>query len=287
MSALPRPRLHLGDGAPAPRWRSRATLALASLHVSVTRGNLRMPVLKALDVLLPARSLPAVTAELAPGVAIELDPGGAMARASLIAAGYEHREVEVLARATGPGGVFLDVGANIGWFTLMLAVHRPRAQVWAFEPLPGTADRLADNVRRARCANVRVIRAAAGRATGSARFVLTGDDAFAHRLHGPESAPGRAPVHTCEVTTVDEQWHRAGAPRVDAMKVDVEGAETDVLAGAEEVLRRDRPLLMVETPTAESAAAVREAVAPHGYRGLAVPGVLPYNTFFAAAGGAA
>ncbi|HEX7308388.1 FkbM family methyltransferase [Lentzea sp.] len=286
MSALPRPRFVLGGGAPAGRWRSRATLALASLHVSVTRGNLRMPVLKALDVLLPARSLPAVTAELAPGVSIELDPGGAMARASLIAAGYEHREVEVLARATRPGGVFVDVGANIGWFSLLLGLHRPQAQVWAFEPLPVTSQRLADNVRRAGCSNVRVIRAAAGRAAGTAGFVLTDDDAFAHRVHRLEGSSGRSSVHTCEVTTVDERWHEAGRPRVDAMKVDVEGAETDVIAGADEVLRRDRPLLMVETPTAESVRAVREVLAPHGYRRLVVPGVLPYNTFFTAGAGA-
>ncbi|MFD9702547.1 FkbM family methyltransferase [Lentzea sp. NPDC059081] len=284
MSSLPRPRLVLGDGPPTGRWRSRATLALASLHVAVTRGNLRMPVLKALDVLLPATSLPAVTAELAPGVSIELDPGGAMARASLIAAGYEHREAEVLAGATRPGGVFVDVGANIGWFSLLLGLHRPDAEVWAFEPLPVTSRRLADNVRRARCPNVRVIRAAAGRAAGSAGFVLTDDDAFAHQVSRSEGSPGRSPaVHTCEVTTVDERWHEAGRPRVDAMKVDVEGAETEVLAGADEVLHRDRPLLMVETPTAESVLAVREALAPQGYRPLRVPGVLPYNTFYTAA----
>lgn len=273
---VPRPRLEVGPGAGSLR--TRAALGLAGWHARLTGGRLRMPVLKVLDRLLPTGPLPRVRARLAPGVDVDLDPAGALARASVIAAGYEHGEVEALAEALRPDGLFLDVGANIGWFTLMLATHRPAARVWAFEPLPATAGRLAENVRRAGRDNVRVVPAAAGRAAGEAAFTPTADDAFTHR------STGDGPSVACSVTTVDEEWERAGRPRVDAVKVDVEGAEPDVLRGAERVLRRDHPVLLAETPDAAALAAVEAVVAPWGYRRRARAGLLPYNSLFVFAG---
>ncbi|MEA5362327.1 FkbM family methyltransferase [Amycolatopsis sp., V23-08] len=273
---VPRPRLEVGPGAGSLR--TRAALGLASCHARLTGGRVRVPVLKALDRLLPAGPLPRVRAHLAPGVDVELDPAGALARASVIAAGYEHGEVEAVADAVRPGGLFLDVGANIGWFTLMVATHRPAGEVWAFEPLPATADRLAANVRRAGRGNVRVVRAAAGHVGGEASFTSTMDDAFAHR------ASGDGPSVVCAVTTVDAEWDRAGQPRVDAVKVDVEGAEPDVLRGAEHVLHRDHPVLLVETPDAAAVAAVEAVLTPQGYRRRERAGLLPYNSLFRFAG---
>ncbi|WP_318306639.1 FkbM family methyltransferase [Amycolatopsis solani] len=273
---LPRPRLEVGPGSGSLR--TRAALGLAGCHARLTGGRVHVPVLKVLDRLLPGGPLPRVRARLAPGVDVDLDPAGALARASVIAAGYEHGEVEALAEALRPGGLFLDVGANIGWFTLMLAAHRPSARVWAFEPLPATADRLAANVRRAGRDNVRVVRAAAGRATGTVPFTSTVDSAFAHR------AEGAGPSVVCPVTTVDDEWDRAGQPRVDAVKVDVEGAEPDVLRGAERVLRRDHPVLLVETPGAAAVSAVEAVLAPWGYRRRPRASLLPYNSLFGFAG---
>jgi hypothetical protein len=79
------------------------------------------------------------------------------------------------------------------------------------------------------------------------------------------------------MSTLDRLWSAAGRPRVDAVKVDVEGAEPDVLAGAAVLLRSCRPVLVVEAETDAQLAAVEEVTGPLGYRVAACPGVLAYN----------
>jgi hypothetical protein len=94
------------------------------------------------------------------------------------------------------------------------------------------------------------------------------------------SAGWRAAAGTVEApaTTVDRLWDELGRPRVDAMKVDVEGGEPAVLVGANEMLARCRPLLVVETQTPRHLDAVLAVVSPLQYRPVTVPGVLPYNS---------
>lgn len=244
---------------------------IAALHAGITGGALRMPVLAALDRVLPRGPLPTVRAELAPGVCLELDGAGAIARAALIAGGYEQREVEALAGALRPGGVFIDVGANIGWFTVLVALHRPSAAVWAIEPIAATADLLAGHVARAEGVNVRVIRAAATARDGHVRLRATTDNAFAHQAEDGDN------LVRCAAVTLDTLWHTAGRPRVDAVKIDVEGGELGVLAGARTLLGEHRPLLVVETPTAAAVAAVVDELLPYGYRRRRDRGLLPYN----------
>jgi FkbM family methyltransferase len=284
--ALPRPALRVGPASPLAAARIGLVRALAAGHARATGGTLRLPVLAALDRLLPAGALPDVEATVAPGVRVELDGRGALARGALLAAGYEHREGEVLASVLAPGGAFLDVGANVGWFSLLLAAHRPAATVHAVEPIPDTADRLQAAVDGAGLTNVVVHRVALGDRIGTVPLVSTSDSAYAHAAAldpGPvdaRSAGWRAAAGTVEApaTTVDRLWDELGRPRVDAMKVDVEGGEPAVLAGANELLARCRPLLVVEAQTDERRAAVAHVLEPLGYRFEHVPGVLPYNS---------
>ncbi|MFC5286582.1 FkbM family methyltransferase [Actinokineospora guangxiensis] len=271
MSTLPRPRLRRAE-PPTSRvngWRIDGVAALGRLHAAATRGALRMPVLAVLDRLLPSGRLPDVTASVAGGAGMRLR--GAVARAALIAGGYEHREVELCAAALRPGGVFLDVGANHGWFSLVVGHARPDAAVWAVEAVPATAEVLAANLSGT--PNARVVRSAVGSCRDSVLLSVPEDDAFA-RL-GTDGTP-------CPQVPLDELWADFGAPRVDAVKIDVEGSEVDVLRGARGLLERDRPLLVVEAPTAADARAVRAEVAALGYRLRAVPGVLPYNAVLVA-----
>lgn len=282
LNPLPRPSLRV---RPEPgRWSRTARLHLvktaAAVHAAVTGGRLHPRVLAGLDRILPASPLPDVQAVLAGPVRLQLDGTGALARIALLCAGYEHRECEVLAGALRPGGVFVDVGANIGWFSLAVAAHRPSSTVWAVEPLPATADRLAANVAAAELAQVVIHRVLLGAADGVAELVATADSAFAHVSGaGRTSRTGRPePTVTCPVTTLDRLWQAAGRPRVDAVKIDVEGAEPEVLAGAGALLRACGPVLVVEAPTAAHREVLDRAVEPLGYRRTACPGVLPYNS---------
>ncbi len=287
---LPRPSVR-----PVPYGRSRVdagrvelTRLAAIVHARLTRGELRPRVLAGLDRLLPPPPLPDLRVRLTSDVGLRLDGDGALARIALLCAGYEHRECEVLAGAVRPGAVFVDVGANVGWFSLMVAAHRPEAAVWAIEPLPETAGVLRRNVREAGLDSVAVHEVALGEADGAVEFVATADPAFAHArgLAASRSESGRAvragtEVTTCPVTTLDRLWAAAGRPQVDAVKVDVEGAEPAVLAGAREMLAQCHPLLVVEAPTEPELRAVRGVLDPLGYVLAPRPGVLPYNVIFA------
>ncbi len=278
---LPRPALRLSEPGSA---RVGLAQGLARAHALLTRGTLRMPVLSVLDRVLPRGPLPSVAATLAPGVSLRLPGAGALARAAVIAAGYEHREAEALAAALRTGGVFVDVGANLGWFSLLIGAHRPDARVWALEPVPDTAAELADNLAAANLPGVEVIRVAAGPRRGNAVFTTHADNAYAHQsgLDGVRLGQAEVGRVTCEVVPLDELWAERGRPRVDAVKVDVEGAEADVLHGATALLRRDRPLLVVEAPTDPARADLVDLLAPLGYRKRACPGTLPYNAVFTA-----
>lgn len=271
---LPRPTITPGrDGDLVRRARVALVRRLGGWHATVTGGALLMPVLIALDRLLPAGPLPAVRVSFGCDAVVAVD--GAVARGALIGAGYEHREAETLAGALAPGGVFVDVGANVGLLTMLIARHRPDVRVWALEPVPTTANRLADNVSRAGLPGVATMRIAAGAAPGEVLIATTPDSAFAHRVTAADGAPTR-----CHLVPLDDVWRDEGRPRVDAIKIDVEGAESDVLAGARDLLTAHHPLLIVEAPTESAARTVTSDLTPYGYRRFYPRGVLPYNACF-------
>ncbi|PPK66326.1 FkbM family methyltransferase [Actinokineospora auranticolor] len=276
-ATLPRPALRVGRPAPV-----RVGLAhgLARAHARITRGSLSSPVLAVLDRVLPRGPLPPVAATLAPGVSLRVE--GALARTAVVAAGHEHREAEILTAALRPGGVFVDVGAHVGWLSLLIAAHRPDTFVWALEPVPLTADALGANLAASGLSTVELIRVAAGPRRASAWFTTHPDSSFAHQsdidpVRGalPETGEVR-----CPVLPLDELWAHRGWPRVDAVKVDVEGAEPDVLRGATTLLTRDRPLLVVDAPTGYARADLAERLAPLGYRQHRAPGMHPRNIVF-------
>ena len=278
---LPRPSLRI---RPEPgRWSRTTRLHLvkraAAVHAAATGGRLHPRVLAALNRLLPASPLPDVHALLGGDARVRLDGTGTLARMALLCAGYEHRECEVLAGALRPGGVFVDVGANVGWFSLTVAAHRPSSTVWAVEPVSATADRLAENIAVSKLSRVVIHRVLLGAADGTAELVVTADPAYAHISGaGRVQAGQQSETVTCRMSTLDRLWTAAGRPRVDAVKVDVEGAEPEVLAGAGALLRSCRPVLVVEAPTDAQRETLEEVTGPLGYRVAACPGVLTYNS---------
>jgi FkbM family methyltransferase len=129
-----------------------------------------------------------------------------------------------------PGDTVIDLGANIGTFALFLQ-HRARGiQVHCFEPGADTRQRLERNVRANRLEPwVRIY--PVGVSDAAKRLVLQG-----HRFAGSRStvpgAPGALDVDREEITCVplEQAVRMTGADRVDLLKIDVEGAEADILA---------------------------------------------------------
>lgn len=143
---------------------------------------------------------------------------------------YEHRLTRVIADKAKQGGLFVDVGANAGYFTLLWANALPSNKVISFEPSPRNVHLLESNVKTNGFDDqVRVIAAGAGSASGEFSFDP-----------GPEQQTGwggfslDASKSTIQVpvTTLDSQIDET----IDLLKVDVEGAELWVLEGARRLL---------------------------------------------------
>ena len=137
-------------------------------------------------------------------------------------------EMALLASHLGAGGIAVDIGANIGLYTLAMARQvGPHGRVFAFEPAPANFALLTQNVEsNGYSAIVTASRTAITDRSGLARFALNAHNAGMHRL---------APDGAVEVETTRLDDLLAGQ-RVDFVKIDVEGAEVAVLRGMQSII---------------------------------------------------
>jgi FkbM family methyltransferase len=178
--------------------------------------------------------------------------------------GLLERELSVVASVVHRGDHVADVGANHGLYTHMFA--KRGAVVEAFEPQPECVAVLRAYASRRRSRNVRVHPVALSATAGIGTL---------HLPHGSESSPS-ASLHS---TTADDAPLEVALEPLDAfafsdltlVKIDVEGAELEVLRGATETLRRSRPLLFVEIEQRhhrEPIAEVFDEITSLGYDGV-------------------
>jgi FkbM family methyltransferase len=154
---------------------------------------------------------------------------------------YEHRKQRRFAEAIKPGHVVFDVGANVGFYTLLAASRcASNGHVVAFEPLPSNVAFLQRHLKLNRVCNTTVVEAAVADFAGTAGFVEIHDRASEGRL-----APGG--LRTVRVMSLDSAWREGTLPPPDVLKIDVEGGELDVLKGAVELLRTRRPQIFLAT----------------------------------------
>jgi FkbM family methyltransferase len=183
-----------------------------------------------------------------------------------------------------PEGVAIDVGAHGGQVTRLLSALVPRGQVVAVEPSSYARSvlRLALLLRGRR--NVAVVAAALGAAPGVAVLATPLKRAGAMGYGAASLAPDAARPAVREavaVVTLDALVAAMALPRVDLLKIDVEGWEEAVLAGAAETLVRHRPALYLEVARQrlERAGSAPEALWRRlealGYRAEAVPAPRP------------
>lgn len=152
---------------------------------------------------------------------------------------YELEMLEDLRTRVEEGGLVIDIGANIGNHTLYLAATAA-CRVEAFEPNPELCDALRESIAINGFGNhVHLHQTGLGRAVGSARFGVSSPA----NLGGQHLELGEGELR---VSVLD---HFVFEGTVQAIKIDVEGMEIDVLEGARELLKRDRPLLYVECGT--------------------------------------
>ncbi len=150
----------------------------------------------------------------------------------------------VLAAPRGDGGpVVFDVGAHVGGWTRLLFEEGRRIGadpvVHAFEPCPGTSRLLRANLRAWGLeSRVRVSGLALSSAPGRLTFHSLGDGMGRNGLHPPEGAA--TSTLEVEAETVDRYCRDRAVPRIDLLKIDAEGHDLEVLAGAAGMIRESR-----------------------------------------------
>ncbi len=167
---------------------------------------------------------------------------------------YEPEVATLFTRAIQAGDTVLDVGANIGIFSVLASrLVGPAGTVVAFEPGPDNLERLAVNVALNDAANVTVVDHPASNAIESVTFHLNSDNEGGHSLWDPGEHPhhhksrenARSIVTT--TTTIDAEVARLGLAPPRLIKIDTEGAEHRVLQGAADLLREfEIPYIIAE-----------------------------------------
>ncbi len=172
-------------------------------------------------------------------------PWGAQAFTVLMGC-HEPMVQEALRRTLAPGMTFVDVGANIGATSLLAATFvGPTGRVVAVDAQAECVAALEANAARNGFAQMTALHAAVGRETGTADVVVVAD-ALWTRLLSVGGHPLEVRRDVVRATTLDALVASGEIPVPDVVKVDVEGAELDVLAGMERVLADARPVLICE-----------------------------------------
>jgi len=146
-----------------------------------------------------------------------------------------HRLLKAVLRE---GSAFVDVGANIGFFTRMAShLVGPTGEVMAIEPSPTALRLLRLNTKD--LGNVRVLAQALGVRTDATTFYVRKHGNTSSFDHDPEAKPVSVEVSTLDTITKD-------CAKVDLVKIDVEGFERDVIAGGLTAIETHRPIVYFE-----------------------------------------
>jgi len=153
----------------------------------------------------------------------------------------ERSVTELVLKILKPGNVAVDVGAHVGYYTLLFRrLVGPYGRVYAFEPSPEFFNVLVKNLIVNSFTDVVAVQAAVADCCGNKGFyhVLGGGSSLYKRMDG-------ANMISVRVTTLDTFFSQLNWPKIDLVKMDIEGAEYAALKGAKELVRRNDSLNML------------------------------------------
>ncbi len=180
---------------------------------------------------------------------------------------YEPELQQALSDWLPKGAVVYDVGANVGYISLLLARRAgDEGQVFAFEPLPANLERLAANLRLNPWARVTCVAAAVVDRPGPVRFLAHASGAMG-KAAGSAGRTDQSYPTEIEVPglTLDAFAYAGDHPVPQAIKMDIEGGEVLALQGMRRLLAEARPLLLLELHGPESARSAWQTLTAAGY----------------------
>jgi len=162
---------------------------------------------------------------------------------------YEAVETHVTSQVLKPGMVVIDAGANVGYYTLLACKKvGEQGQVHAFEPIPENYVQLARHITENEFADrCSINNLALWNRKENLRFQIAASTAENCGTYTAAKPTGEV-VRTlkCTATTIDDYVQEKVLPRVDFLKMDIEGAELMALEGAQKTLRQFSPTILLE-----------------------------------------
>jgi len=199
---------------------------------------------------------------------------------------YEREDVRIYKTLKFQRGLVLDVGANIGFFSLLFAHLYPECQIHAFEPNPYAFERLQENLKANPKLGYRISTFANAVSDREQHVELTTVPGAAGHAWGRVGIPRRDGMVTFDVaaTTIDSLYAGSRVP-IRLIKIDVEGYELPVLEGASAVVAEFRPIIVFEVSLSfliEQPGVYQRQLAfaeKHGYQAMVLggAGLVPYK----------
>jgi FkbM family methyltransferase len=155
---------------------------------------------------------------------------------------YEPAVVSVLEKNVQPDWVILDIGAHIGYFTLLAAKLAPQGKVFAFEPVNGLFQKLEHHLKDNNLQNVTAINAAVSAIESTTTIYVSDDENTGmSSLQQPENFSGK--TESIKTISIDSWFQQ---DRLNLVKIDVEGNELNVLKGMRQTIEKYKPALIIE-----------------------------------------
>ncbi len=186
---------------------------------------------------------------------------------------------ELLERFLRPGDCFFDVGAHVGFYSLIAGLQvGTQGRVVAFEPDEQNAGLLEENIQRNNLRQVVIVRAAAWRSPGRVRF-------FRGAPHDARNSTRRGHVVAdvsrwsgtplVEVDSITLDDYARGEAKPKLIKVDTEGSEIEVLQGAERLLGEKQSTFVIEVHHPQAADFLQRRFSENGYETIWLPSPYP------------
>lgn len=158
---------------------------------------------------------------------------------------YEKEDEDMLFRQLEENSVILDIGANIGWYSLLFSKRLPQSKIYAFEPIQATYQYLLTNITLNQSTNIFPFNIGLSEKEGSLTYYYFPEGSVLASEKNLLDCP-KAKATTCEVTTLDNFIFANKLNKLDFIKCDVEGAELSVLKGGLHTIKKFLPILFIE-----------------------------------------
>lgn len=231
---------------------AQRVLASALRRVPSLAGSHEL--LSVVDSFIDTRGSPAIVCSMRKGHRLKLDRQSLTEKTAYYTGRYDDEPIELLCRLLRPGDTALDVGGNIGFYAIPMAIHLQSisGHLHVFEPVHANYNRLQENLAINNVqACVTAHMCALSSRSGTAEITLR-DDFLAGSETGnaviafSESDTKRFPVEEVTMHKLDELARNIPLERVDLIKLDIEGHEDEFLRGGKVTIGRFLPVIYLE-----------------------------------------